>query len=215
MEPGHRGPGLSRQEAAPTGSQFARPSSLTGRLLLRGMNIGHARLHRWGLEAAGIHPRDKVLDVGCGGGRAIARILARTRREVAGVDHSPEAVETTRRLNRSAIASGRLRVLEGSVDHLPFRNGFFNVVTAFETTYFWPDLQAGLIEIRRVLSPGGRLVITNEVADREAAGRWAERLDMNVPDGRSLAALAHEAGFLTVDISIHPRHGWLRLLAAR
>jgi len=179
------------------------------------MNIGHARLHRWGLEAAGIRPRDKVLDVGCGGGRAIARILARTRREVAGVDHSPEAVGTTRRLNRSAIASGRLRVLEGSVDHLPFRDGFFNVATAFETTYFWPDLQAGLIEIRRVLSPGGRLVITNEVADREAAGRWAERLDMNVPDGRSLAALAREAGFLTVDISIHPRHGWLRLLAAR
>ena len=179
------------------------------------MNIGHARLHRWGLEAAGIHPRDKVLDVGCGGGRAIARILARTRREVAGVDHSPEAVETTRRLNRSAIVAGRLRVLEGSVDHLPFSDGFFNVVTAFETTYFWPDLQAGLIEIRRVLSPGGRLVITNEVTDREAAGRWAERLDMNVPDGRSLTGLAREAGFLTVDISIHPRHGWLRLLAAR
>ena len=157
----------------------------------------------------------RVLDVGCGGGRAITRILARTRREVAGVDHSPEAVGTTRRLNRSAIASGRLRVLEGSVDHLPFRDGFFNVATAFETTYFWPDLQAGLIEIRRVLSPGGRLVITNEVADREAAGHWAERLGMNVPDGRSLAALAHEAGFLTADISLHPRHGWLRLLAAR
>jgi len=179
------------------------------------MNIGHARLHRWGLEAAGIQPRDKVLDVGCGGGRAIARILAQTRREVAGVDHSPEAVETTRRLNRSAIASGRLRVLEGSVDHLPFRDGFFDVVTAFETTYFWPDLQAGLIEIRRVLSPGGRLVITNEVADRKAAGHWAERLGMNVPDGRSLAALAHEAGFLTADISLHPRHGWLRLVTTR
>lgn len=101
------------------------------------------------------------------------------------------------------------------MDHLPFRDGFFNVATAFETTYFWPDLRAGLVEIRRVLSPGGRLVITNEVADREAAGRWAEHLDMNVPDGRNLAALAHEAGFLTVDISIHPRHGWLRLLTTR
>ena len=215
MEPRHRSPGLSRQEAAPTGSQFARPSSLTGRLLLRGMNIGHARLHRWGLEAAGIRPRDKVLDVGCGGGRAIARILARTRREVAGVDHSPEAVETSRRVNRAAVASGRLRVLQGSVDDLPFRDGFFDAVTAFETTYFWPDLQAGLIEIRRVLSPGGRLVITTEYADRPAAGQWADRLGMNIPDGDALTGLAYEAGFLTVDVSAHPHHRWLRLVAAR
>jgi putative methyltransferase len=58
-------------------------------------------------------------------------------------------------------------------------------------------------------------VITNEVADREAAGHWAERLNMNVTDGQSLAALAREAGFLTVDISIHPRHRWLRLVATR
>ena len=201
--------------SAPTESQFSRPSSLMGRLLLRSMNIGHGRLHQWGLKAAGIQLTDRVLDVGCGGGRAIARILARTRREVAGVDHSPEAVETTRRLNRSAIVEGRLRVLECSVDPLPFSDGFFNVATAFETTYFWPDLQAGIMEIHRVLSPGGRLVITNELADREAAGRWAEHLDMNVPDGRSLTGLAREAGFLTVDISIHPRHGWLRLLATR
>ena len=214
MEPRHRSPVLSRQEAAPTGSQFARPSSLTGRLLLRGMNIGHARLHQWGLEAAGIHPRDKVLDVGCGGGKAIARILTRTRREVAGVDHSPEAVETTRRVNRAAVTSGRLRVLEGSVENLTFRDGFFDVVTAFETTYFWPDLQAGLIEIRRVLSRGGRLVIANEYADRLAAGPWAERLDMNIPDSETLTGLAHRAGFLTVDVSLHPRHGWLRLVAA-
>ena len=205
----------SKSSAIPDESQFARPSRLTGRVLLRGMNIGHARLHRWGLKVAGIRPRDRVLDVGCGGGKAIARILAQTRREVAGVDHSPDAVETSRRVNRAAVASGRLRVLEGSVDHLPFRDGFFDVATAFETTYFWPDLQAGLIEIRRVLSSEGRLVITNEVADREAAGHWAERLNMNVPDGQSLAALTREAGFLTVDISIHPRHGWLRLVATR
>ena len=205
----------SESSSAPTESQFSRPSSLMGRLLLHSMNIGHGRLHQWGLKAAGIQLTDRVLDVGCGGGKAIYRILEETRREVAGVDHSPEAVKTARSVNRAAISSGRLRIVESSVESLPFRDGFFDVVTAFETTYFWPDLQAGLIEIRRVLSPGGRLVITNEVADREAAGRWAERLDMNVPDGRSLAALAREAGFLTVDISIHPRHGWLRLLAAR
>lgn len=160
----------SGPSSAPTESQFSRPSSLMGRLLLHSMNIGHGRLHQWGLKAAGIQPTDRVLDVGCGGGKAISRILKETRREVAGIDHSPEAVETARSVNRAAVASGRLRVVESSVESLPFRDGLFDVVTAFETTYFWPDLQTGLTEIRRVLNRGGRLVIANEFADRAAAG---------------------------------------------
>lgn len=201
--------------SAPTESQFSRPSSLMGRILLRSMNIGHGRLHQWGLKAAGIQLTDRVLDVGCGGGKAISRILEETRREVAGIDHSPEAVKTARSLNRAAVSSGRLRIVESSVESLPFRDGFFDVVTAFETTYFWPELQAGLTEIRRVLSPGGRLVIANEFADRASAGAWADRLNMHVPDSEALAGAAYEAGFLMVDVSVHPHNGWLRLVAAK
>ena len=205
----------SESSSAPTESQFSRPSSLMGRLLLRSMNIGHGRLHQWGLKAAGIQLTDRVLDVGCGGGKAISRILEETRREVAGIDHSPEAVKTARSVNRAAVSSGRLRIVESSVESLPFRDGFFDVVTAFETTYFWPDLQAGLTEIRRVLSPGGRLVIANEFADRASAGAWADRLNMHVPDSEALAGAAYEAGFLMVDVSVHPHNGWLRLVAAK
>ncbi|OLO50306.1 MULTISPECIES: class I SAM-dependent methyltransferase [Actinomyces] len=201
--------------SAPTESQFSRPSSLMGRILLRSMNIGHGRLHQWGLKAAGIQLTDRVLDVGCGGGKAISRILEETRREVAGIDHSPEAVKTARSVNRAAVSSGRLRIVESSVESLPFRDGFFDVVTAFETTYFWPELQAGLTEIRRVLSPGGRLVIANEFADRASAGAWADRLNMHVPDSEALAGAAYEAGFLMVDVSVHPHKGWLRLVAAK
>ena len=201
--------------SAPTESQFSRPSSLMGRILLRSMNIGHGRLHQWGLKAAGIQLTDRVLDVGCGGGKAISRILEETRREVAGIDHSPEAVKTARSVNRAAVSSGRLRIVESSVESLPFRDGFFDVVTAFETTYFWPELQAGLTEIRRVLSPGGRLVIANEFADRASAGAWAGRLNMHVPDSEALAGAAYEAGFLMVDVSVHPHNGWLRLVAAK
>ena len=174
--------------SAPTESQFSRPSSLMGRLLLRSMNIGHGRLHQWGLKAAGIQLTDRVLDVGCGGGKAISRILEDTRREVAGVDHSPEAVKTARSVNRAAVSSGRLRIVESSVENLPFRDGFFDVVTAFETTYFWPELQAGLTEIHRVLNRGGKLVIANEFADRASAGAWADRLNMHVPDREALTA---------------------------
>ena len=201
--------------SAPTESQFSRPSSLMGRLLLRSMNIGHGRLHQWGLKAAGIQLTDRVLDVGCGGGKAISRILEDTRREVAGVDHSPEAVKTARSVNRAAVSSGRLRIVESSVENLPFRDGFFDVVTAFETTYFWPELQAGLTEIHRVLNRGGKLVIANEFADRASAGAWADRLNMHVPDSEALAGAASEAGFLMVDVSVHPHNGWLRLIAAK
>ena len=205
----------SESSSAPTESQFSRPSSLMGRLLLRCMNIGHGRLHQWGLKAAGIQLTDRVLDVGCGGGKAISRILEETRREVAGVDHSSEAVKTARSVNRAAVSSGRLRIVESSVESLPFRDGFFDVVTAFETTYFWPELQAGLTEIHRVLNRGGRLVIANEFADRASAGAWAARLNMHVPDSEALAGAAYEAGFLMVDVSVHPRSGWLRLVAAK
>ena len=201
--------------SAPTESQFSRPSSLMGRLLLRSMNIGHGRLHQWGLKAAGIQLTDRVLDVGCGGGKAISRILEETRREVAGVDHSPEAVKTARSVNRAAVSSGRLRIVESSVESLPFRDGFFDVVTAFETTYFWPELQVGLTQIHRVLNRGGRLVIANEFADRTSAGAWAGRLNMRVPDSDALAGAAYEAGFLMVDVSVHPHNGWLRLVAAK
>ena len=201
--------------SAPTESQFSRPSSLMGRILLRSMNIGHGRLHQWGLKAAGIQLTDRVLDVGCGGGKAISRILEETRREVAGIDHSPEAVKTARSVNRAAVSSGRLRIVESSVESLPFRDGFFDVVTAFETTYFWPELQAGLTEIHRVLNRGGRLVIANEFADRASAGAWAGRLNMRVPDSEALAGAAYEAGFLMVDVSVHPHNGWLRLVAAK
>ena len=205
----------SESSSTPTESQFSRPSSLMGRLLLRSMNIGHGRLHQWGLKAAGIQLTDRVLDVGCGGGKAISRILEETRREVAGVDHSSEAVKTARSVNRAAVSSGRLRIVESSVESLPFRDGFFDVVTAFETTYFWPELQAGLTEIHRVLNRGGRLVIANEFADRASAGAWADRLNMHVPDSETLAGAAYEAGFLMVDVSVHPHNGWLRLVAAK
>ena len=197
-----------------TPSDFERPSSsLSGRLTLRMMNVGHSRLHRWGLEAAGIGHSSRVLDVGCGGGAAVRRILRLTRAEVGAVDHSPAAVESTRRLNAAAAASGRLRVVEGSVEALPFRSGYFDVVTAFETVYFWPDLVAGLRETARILAPGGRLVVADECADRQAAGAWADRLAMNVPDGDELVSSCRAAGFARASAQRHPCRPWLRLTA--
>ena len=201
---------------APSGrarpSNFELPSSsLLGRLTLRSMNLGHRRLHRWGLDAGSIGPDSRVLDVGCGGGAAVRRILRLTRAE----DHSPAAVDRTRRLNTADVARGRLRVMEGSAEALPFRSACFDVVTAFETVYFWPDLETGLRETVRVLRSSGRLVVADEFADRRSAGAWAERLAMRVPDARALTAACRAAGFARTTAERHPRRGWLRVVAER
>ena len=122
-------------------------------------------------------------------------------------------MERTGRLNAAAVASSRLRVIESSVEALPFRSGYFDVVTAFETVYFWPDLVAGLRETARVLAPGGRLVVADECADRQAAGAWADRLAMNVPDGDELVSSCRAAGFARASAQRHPRWPWLRVVA--
>lgn len=195
-------------------SSFRRPGeNLLGHLTLLSMNLWHAPLHRWGLAAAQVGEHERVLDIGCGGGAVARRLLKATRREVGAIDHSPTAIVHTQRLCAESVASGRLRAVEADVAHLPFRDSYFDVVTAFETVYFWPDLHAGLAEVRRVLGPRGRLVIANEVAGHQAAGVWAELIDMEVPDGETLREACEQVGFSLVEIDHHPRRGWLRAIA--
>ncbi len=74
---------------------------------------------------------------------------------VTGVDYSAVSVGKSRKVNADAIAKGRCKVLEASVSSLPFKEDMFGMATAFETVYFWPDIEKSIAEVRRVLSPGG------------------------------------------------------------
>ena len=82
--------------------------------------------------------------------------------KVTGVDYSPVSVEKSRKVNANAIANGRCTVLEASVSSLPFNDNTFNMATAFETVYFWPDIEKSFSEVKRILAPGGKFLIVNE-----------------------------------------------------
>src|SRR5579863_6033809 len=145
-------------------NQCQNPSGWVGRLVLRNMNSRHSKVTDWGLSHASIGEQDTILAVGCGGGRTMSK-LARiaTHGKVYGIDHSAESVAMAIRTNRQWIDMARVEVREASVSQLPFSGGAFDVVTAVETHFWWPDLPAGLREISRVLKPGGRLIIIAEV----------------------------------------------------
>jgi len=57
----------------------------------------------------------------------------------------------------------RVEIREGSVSQLPFSEDVFDLVTAVETHFWWPDLPADMREVLRVLKPGGTLIIIAEV----------------------------------------------------
>ena len=124
---------------------------------------------------------EDVLDCGCGGGANLAQLLRLLPEgRVTGLDYSPISVEKAREVNRAAIDAGRCTVVQGNVLELPFESSSFDVVTAFETVYFWPELVRCFAEIHRVLKPGGVFMITNEATGRTKSheDRKADRLSV-------------------------------------
>jgi len=72
---------------------------------------------------------------------------------VCGIDHSRDMVNLSSQVNKQLIEEGRVVVDHGSVSNLPYSEDMFDVVTAFETIEFWPNLSEDLpgVQSRRVL----------------------------------------------------------------
>jgi len=82
--------------------------------------------------------------------------------KVFGLDYSADSVAVSRDTNAKDIEAGRVQIEQGSVAALPFPDRSFDIVTAVETHYYWPDLSANVREILRVLKPGGTFVLIAE-----------------------------------------------------
>ena len=139
----------------------------------------------------------------CGGGANIAVFLRMVDEgHVTGLDYSTVSVEKAREVNRAAIEAGRCTIVQGNVLELPFENERFDVVTAFETVYFWPEIARCFTEIHRVLKAGGVFMITNETSGKTGAHeKWQKLVDgLSVYTGEELEALLTGAGFARVEI---------------
>lgn len=180
--------------------QCARPEGFLGRLMLRFMNFGHAPLTNWGLSHLTFRDGMTMLDVGCGGGATLKRLLAKSSdAKVYGIDISDESVAKARQVNRETLGK-QVFVEKGSADELPFEDQFFDVVTAVETVYFWPNLPKCLQEVKRVMKPGAQFAIIIEVVDGDSV--WTNVVDgMTVYSPEQLKEMLEQAGFGDVEVS--------------
>lgn len=129
----------------------ANPQGWMGRMMLRMMNFGHAPLTNWGLGFVEFKKGWTMLDIGCGGGATLKRLTKRSEwAQVYGIDISEESVAKARKVNANVLDK-QVFVCQGSAEKLPYEDGKFDLVTAVETVYFWPNLSDCLQEVRRVL----------------------------------------------------------------
>ncbi|MEN8181643.1 MAG: class I SAM-dependent methyltransferase [Myxococcota bacterium] len=140
--------------------QSAHPTGLLGHVVARVMALDTARANRRVLEVLEPKPGERVLELGCGHGRTLGRVARLVAPGLAaGVDPSEVMRGIARSRNRSWIEAGTARVEAGDSANVPWPDGSFDKVFSVHTLYFWPDLGAGLREIRRVLREDGELLL--------------------------------------------------------
>lgn len=194
------------------------PRGLGGKLILNRMNKSHSSLSVWGLGYLQLAQAQSILDIGCGGGANLGRLLAAApQSSVFGVDYSAVSVKKSLDNNRPFVRSGRLQVVQSSVSVLPFDAETFNFVTAFETVYFWPSLETDFLEVHRVMKKGGRFLVCNEAFfSPENPGQYAalqKMLDMNIYSIDELTAALSDAGFVNIESQIHQNGRWLAVVS--
>jgi len=203
-------------------NQCRKPDGWLGRWLLRNMNKRHSGVTDWGLSHVAI-PRDgAILDVGCGGGRTIAKLAAASGSGmVYGIDHSAESVGVALRLNAKLVTSGRVVIRQGSVSQLPYADDKFDMVTAVETHFFWPDLANDVREVLRVVAPGGMFVMIAEVykgadaAMSKMVEKYAPKTGMTLLTPDEHRDLLEDADFDEVQVFTEASKGWICALGLK
>src|SRR4051794_22010626 len=119
------------------------------------------------LEAAALGADEHALDIGCGPGIAVeAASRTLTAGRIVGIDPSDAMLDDARRRTHGA---DNVVLVRATVDSIPLEDGAVDVAWALNSLHHWPDRAAGLVEVRRVLRPGGRFLVVEQEPHRHRA----------------------------------------------
>ena len=151
-------------------------------------------MNRLTLDQLDLRPGDDVLEVGFGGGALLSAILERTSGRVVGIDLSAAMVVRARR-RFAAIA--RLELFEASVAALPVGSGSIDKACSVNNLYFWPDPEAAMRELARVVRPGGTLSLCFEPP--EELRKWPGHVHgFRLYDEAEVGRLFEQTGFTSI-----------------
>ena len=198
------------------GDQYRCPKGQLGRLVATRMNRHHEKLTLWGLTKVTIGSDSVILDVGCGGGKTLGKLARMAPQgKVFGIDYSADMVDFSNEVNKTLITQNRVEIIEESVEKMSFKDNFFDLVTAFETYYFWTDFPAAMKEIKRVLKPGGKLLLVNELLYGLTSPKIIEDTHVRLFPLEEIQNVLMSVGFIDVQAFIKAKTAWNTILAQK
>lgn len=198
------------------GSQFGDPRGPLGALFGRTIFAnGNAAFNQWVTQQIDAQQDSRILEIGCGPGVTLQALGARSpAAHTVGLDRSLVMVKQAKRRNGAAMREGRLDVLQGNAESLPFDDDSFDLVVAIHVLYFWPDATATLQELRRVLRDRGEVAIgfyLREYAPKLTQNAFALTGAQLVPSPKAVKTLLQAAGYYDIRILANGHGGYCAL----
>ena len=177
---------------------FGNPKGILGRMMLVTMDREHLPMAEWGFTQFDMPEKADIVDIGCGGGYNIKRMLSRCPEgKIFGYDISEESVRKAKKVNKD---EKRVKIFQGSVEKMPFKDNTLDLATAFETVFFWPDPAENFKEVRRILKRGGMFVVINNYGDPDID--WEKKVPcMTRYTAEQISSMMEAAGFTDVKVA--------------
>ena len=175
------------------------PRGQEGKKTLLRMNESHAKSAKISLaflqKELGFSPKN-IMDIGCGGGanlRALHELWPEAR--LCGFDHSSTALDLSASLNEPLMLKGQLGLVLGDVGCMQMQSKY-ELITAFETLYFWPDIKKSLRNVYQALASDSAFFLHLDGGKKETLERWSESANLvNKLSCEEILELLAQAGF--------------------
>lgn len=143
--------------------QCKKPNGILGAIMMKSFDIINEGFFDWALNLVK-KSNNNILDIGCGSGKTVYKFAEKFNNSfIYGMDYSDKAVTVSMKRNKKFIEEGKVKIVKGSVEALPFSDDSFDYIFAIRTHYFWTDLKSSCMEIIKKMKLGGRFIIISEI----------------------------------------------------